>query len=208
MMTQACLSKIGLAIYTAIFILTGCRSATSPIEFYALTPLIGAPETDKAAGLGGDGVAVGVGPLQMPKIIDRPQIVSRTGLNRINVDEFHRWAGSIYEDFLTVLAMNLSSLLKTNLVAAYPWEDYFDPDYRVYMEVNQFDGRLGEYALLNITWTITGRQPSDILRVQNSVIKEAVQTADYEDLVAAESRILAALSREMAREIMEIHAGK
>jgi uncharacterized lipoprotein YmbA len=208
MMTKACLSKIGLAIYTAIFILTGCRSATSPIEFYALTPLIGAPEADKAAGLGGDGVAVGVGPLQMPKIIDRPQIVSRTGLNRINVDEFHRWAGSIYEDFLTVLAMNLSSLLKTNLVAAYPWEDYFDPDYRVYMEVNQFDGRLGEYALLNITWTITGRQPSDILRVQNSVIKEAVQSADYEDLVAAESRILAALSREMAREIMEIHAGK
>ena len=208
MMTKACLSKIGLAIYTAIFILTGCRSATSPIEFYALTPLIGAPETDKAAGLGGDGVAVGVGPLQMPKIIDRPQIVSRTGLNRINVDEFHRWAGSIYEDFLTVLAMNLSSLLKTNLVAAYPWEDYFDPDYRVYMEVNQFDGRLGEYALLNITWTITGRQPTDLLRVRNSVIKEAVQSADYEDLVAAESRILAALSREMAREIMEIHAGK
>jgi uncharacterized lipoprotein YmbA len=207
MMTKACLSKIGLAICVAIFILTGCRSATSPIEFYALTPLIGAPEADKAAGLG-DGVAVGVGPLQMPKIIDRPQIVSRTGLNRINVDEFHRWAGSIYEDFLTVLAMNLSSLLKTNWVAAYPWEEYFDPDYRVYMEVNQFDGRLGEYALLNVTWTITGRQPGDVLRVRNSVIKETVQSADYEDFVAAESRILAALSREMAREIMEIHAGK
>ena len=207
MMTRTYLSKIGLSVCMAILMLTGCRSATTPIEFYALTPLIGAPEADNTASLGDD-VAVGVGPLQMPKIIDRPQIVSRAGRNRINVDEFHRWAGSIYEDFLTVLAMNLSSLLKTNLVAAYPWEDYFDPDYRVYMEVNQFDGRLGEYALLNITWTITGRQPSDILRVQNSVIKEAVQTADYEDLVAAESRILAALSREMAREIMEIHAGK
>jgi uncharacterized protein len=207
MMTKACLSKIGLATCMAIFILTGCRSATSPIEFYALTPLIGAPEADKAAGLG-DGVAVGVGPLQMPKIIDRPQIVSRTGLNRINVDEFHRWAGSIYEDFLTVLAQNLSSLLQSNLVAAYPWEEYFDPDYRVYMEVNQFDGRLGEYALLNVTWTITGRQPGDLLRVRNSVIKEAVQSADYEDFVAAESRILATLSREMAREIIEIHAGK
>jgi hypothetical protein len=60
---------------------------------------------------------------------------------------------------------------------------------------------------LNITWTVTGRQPNDILRVRNSVIKEAVQSADYEDFVAAESRILAALSREMAREIMAIHAG-
>jgi uncharacterized lipoprotein YmbA len=207
MMTKACLSKIGLAVCMVIFILTGCRSASSPIEFYTLTPLIGTAETDKAAGLG-DAVAVGVGPLQMPKIIDRPQIVSRTGVNRINVDEFHRWAGSIYEDFLTVLAMNLSALLRTNLVAAYPWEEYFDPDYRVYLEVNQFDGRLGEYALLNITWTVTGRQPGDVLRVRNSVIKEAVQSADYEAFVAAESRILAVLSREMAREIIAIHAGK
>ena len=207
MMTNTYLSKIGLAVCMAILMLTGCRSATTPIEFYALTPLISAPEADNAAGLG-DAIAVGVGPLQMPKIIDRPQIVSRTGVNRINVDEFHRWAGSIYEDFLTVLAMNLSALLQSNRVAAYPWEEYFDPDFRVYLEVNQFDGRLGEYALLNITWTVTGRQPGDILRVRNSVIKEAVQSGDYEAFVAAESRILAALSREMAREIMEIHAGK
>ena len=207
MMTKACPLKIGLAACMLIFILTGCRSATTPIEFYALTPLIGATEADKSAGVG-DAVAVGVGPLQIPKIIDRPQIVSRTGVNRINVDEFHRWAGSIYEDFLTVLALNLSSLLKTNRVAAYPWEEYFDPDYRVYMEVNQFDGRIGDYALLNITWTITGRQPTDLLRVRNSVIKEAVQSANYEDYVAAESRILAALSREIARELIAIHADK
>ena len=207
MMTNTYLSKIGLAVCMAILMLTGCRSATTPIEFYALTPLIGAPEADNTAGLG-DTVAVGVGPLQMPKIIDRPQIVSRAGRNRINVDEFHRWAGSIYEDFLTVLALNLSSLLKTNRVAAYPWEEYFDPDYRVYMEVNQFDGRIGDYALLNITWTITGRQPTDLLRVRNSVIKEAVQSANYEDYVAAESRILAALSREIARELIAIHADK
>jgi hypothetical protein len=207
MMTNTYLSKIGLAVCMAILMLTGCRSATTPIEFYALTPLIGATEADNTASLGDD-VAVGVGPLQMPKIIDRPQIVSRAGRNRINVDEFHRWAGSIYEDFLTVLALNLSSLLKTNRVAAYPWEEYFDPDYRVYMEVNQFDGRIGDYALLNITWTITGRQPTDLLRVRNSVIKEAVQSANYEDYVAAESRILAALSREIARELIAIHADK
>jgi uncharacterized lipoprotein YmbA len=207
MMTRACLSKIGLAVWMVIFILTGCRSASSPIEFYTLTPLSGIGEADEGVGLG-DAVAVGVGPLQMPKIIDRPQIVSRTGVNGINVDEFHRWGGSLYEDFLTVLTLNLSALLRSNMVAAYPWEEYFDPDYRIYLEVYQFDGRLGEYALLNITWTVTGRRPGDVLRVRNSVIKEAVQSGDYEAFVAAKSRILAALSREMAREIMEIQAGK
>lgn len=206
-MTRACLSKNGLAVWMVILILTGCRSASPPIEFYTLTPLSGIGEADKAAGLG-DAVAVGVGPLQMPKIIDRPQIVSRTGVNGINVDEFHRWGGSLYEDFLTVLTLNLSALLRSNMVAAYPWEEYFDPDYRIYLEVYQFDGRLGEYALLNVTWTVTGRRPGDVLRVRNSVIKEAVQSGGYEGFVAAKSRILAALSREMAREIMEIHAGK
>jgi uncharacterized lipoprotein YmbA len=207
MTTRACLSKIGLPVCMVIFILTGCRSASPPIEFYTLTPLSGIGKADKAGDLG-EAVAVGVGPLQMPKVIDRPQIVSRTGVNGINVDEFHRWGGSLYEDFLTVLTLNLSALLGSNMVAAYPWEEYFDPDYRIYMEVYQFDGRLGEYALLNITWTVTGRQPSDVLRVRNSVIKEAVQSGTYEALVEAKSRILAALSREMAREIMEIHAGK
>jgi uncharacterized protein len=207
MTTKTCLSKIIFSVWMVIFMLAGCRSASTPIEFYTLTPLAGIGEANKASGLG-DAVAVGVGPLQISKIIDRPQIVSRTGVNKINVDEFHRWAGSLYEDVLRVLTLNLSVLLQSNMVAAYPWEEYFDPDYRIYMEVHQFDGRLGEYALLNITWTVTGGQPSDVLRVRNSVIKEAVQSADFEAFVAAKSRILAALSREMASEIMAIHAGK
>lgn len=207
MTTKACLSKISLAAWIVIFMLAGCRSASPPIEFYTLTPLAGIAQTETPAGLG-DAVAVGVGPLQIPKMIDRPQIVSRIGVNRINVDEFHRWAGSLYEDFLKVLTMNLAALLQTKQVAAYPWEDYFDPDYRVYLEVHQFDGRLGEYVLLNITWTITGRRSDNVLRVRNSVIKEAVQSGDYEAFVAAKSRVLASLSREMASEISAVHAGK
>jgi uncharacterized lipoprotein YmbA len=113
----------------------------------------------------------------------------------------------VYEDFLRVVAMNLSGLLNTNLVAVYPWEDYFDPDYRIYMEVNQFDGRLGEYALLNMTWTVVGRDTRDILLVRRSIIQEPVQAADYEAFVAAKSRILAALSREMAQAIKAVHGG-
>jgi len=204
-MNSARLRYFGLTIFMVLAILTGCRSATSPVEFYTLTPLTGMPEAGKVAGL--EEIAVGVGPLQMPKIIDRPQIVSRIGSNQINVDEFHRWAGSVYEDFLRVVAMNLSELLNSNRVAGYPWEDYFDPDYRIYMEVHQFDGRLGEYALLNMTWTVVGRDSRDILLVRRSIIQEPVQGAGYEDFVAAKSRILAALSREIAQGIKGLQGG-
>ena len=41
-------------------------------------------------------IAVGVGPLQIPKIIDRPQIITRIGPNKIRVDEFHLIFSSIF----------------------------------------------------------------------------------------------------------------
>ena len=144
----------------------------------------------------------------MPKINDRPQIVTRIGPNQINVDEFHRWAGSVYEDFLRVVTMNLAALLQSNLVAAYPWEDYFDPDYRIYMDVQQFDGRLGQYVQLDVNWTITGREARQILLVRKSLIREPVKGDGYDALVGAKSRILATLSRQMARGIEEVHGGQ
>jgi uncharacterized lipoprotein YmbA len=199
--------NIGLAILMALVFLAGCRSATTPLEFYTLSPLSSVSEADKTAGFG-DNIAVGVGPLHLPKIIDRPQIVTRIGPNKINVDEFHRWAGSVYEDFLRVVTMNLAALLQSNLVVAYPWEDYFDPDYRVYLEVQQFDGRLGQYAQLDITWTITGRDAREILFVRKSLIREPARGEGYDAFVAAKSRLLDTLSRQIVQGLKEAHGGK
>jgi uncharacterized lipoprotein YmbA len=190
----------------AFLVFTGCRSATQPLEFYTLTPLAVMSE-EKKAGESEDTLAVGVGPVEMPKINDRPQIVTRIGPNKVNVDEFHRWAGSLYEDFLRVLTMNLSSLLRTNLVAAYPWEDYFNPDYRIFMEVHQFDGKLGEYVALDITWTLTGGEARKVLLVRRSQMKEPVNGMDYDAFVAAKSRVLANLSRQIAHEIKAFRKG-
>jgi len=207
MTTKANLQLIGSTVFMVLALLAGCRSATTPVEFYTLSPLSDAAETDKVTGIGHN-IAVGIGPLQMPKINDRPQIVTRIGPNQINLDEFHRWAGSVYEDFLRVVTMNLAILLQSNRVAAYPWEDYFDPDYRIYMEVQQFDGRLGQYAQLAVTWTITAREAREILLVRKSLIREPVQGEDYDAFIAAKSRILATLSRQMARGIKEVHGGR
>ena len=206
MMTRAHLQNTGPAIFMILVLLTGCRSSTTPVEFYTLTPLTAVSEADSTVGQTGT-IAIGVGPLHIPKINDRPQIVTRSGPNKVNIDEFHRWAGSVYEDILRVLTINLSLLLQSNLVAAYPWEDYFDPEYRVFMEIRQFDGQLGQYALLDLTWTITGREAREVLLVRRSVIKEPVQGVDFDAFVAAKSRIMAALSRQIAQGIKEIHAG-
>jgi uncharacterized lipoprotein YmbA len=207
MTPQGQLKTISLSVLAVLTLLAGCRSSTPPVEFYTLAPLITAAEAEKLA-LQDQNLAIGVGPLNLPKIIDRPQIVTRVGPNKISVDEFHRWAGSVYEDFLRALTMNLSALLQTSMVVAFPWEDYFEPNYRVYLEVREFEGRLGQYAQLDITWAITGREPRDLLLVRKSSINETVQTEDYDAIVAAKSRILATLSRQIAQGIQEVHRGK
>ena len=82
-------------------------------------------------------------------------------------------------------------------VAVYPWKDRFSPTYRIKLDVEQFDGRFGEHVILDVTWSVENQKDKNEPVVKNSLIKESVSTEDYEAIVAAKSRAIAALSREI-----------
>jgi uncharacterized lipoprotein YmbA len=86
-------------------------------------------------------------------------------------------------------------------VAVYPWKDQFSPTYRIKLNVEQFDGRFGELVVLDVTWSVENQKDENDPVVKNSLIKEAVSTEDYEAIVAAKSRAIAALSQEIAEAI-------
>ncbi len=205
MKSTGCIRSIGWILCILTLFIAACRGITSPVEFYTLNAVIETPTTAQVAAADQD-LAIGVGPIEIPKSIDRPQIVIRTGPNRLSVDEFHRWAGSLSEDFLRVLATNLSILLQTNRVATHPWEDYFQPDYRIVLDVLQFDGSPGQQIMLNVTWTITGQDGRNALLVRKSMITQPVSGSDYEVFVSSKSQALATLSREIANEIKILHS--
>ncbi len=62
------------------------------------------------------------------------------------------------------------------------------------------NGRLGEYVLLNVARTVMGWEDKDPV-IRTSVIEEPVSTADHERLVAAISRALETLIREIVEVI-------
>jgi uncharacterized lipoprotein YmbA len=184
----------------ALVMLIGCGAATSPVQFYALSvpePPTPSPGTATLS----DTIALGVGPLVIPKMLDRPQIVTRGTGNQLQVAEFHRWGGALNEDILRVLTERLSLLLETNQVMAHPWADFFEPDYRIHVVFHRFDGRLGEAFVLNATWTVTDPRGRKALAVKRSVINEPLAATDYESLVSASSGALEELCRQMAAEI-------
>jgi uncharacterized lipoprotein YmbA len=202
MKNKARFVNMGWALLLTVFFVASC-STTPPVAYYTLNTL---PERQQEipAAVMDDTLAIGVGPVEFPKFLDRPQIVTRKSQNQIQVSEFHRWAGSFPGDFSRVLAKNISILLPTDRVAVYPWGEQFSPTYRVKLDVEQFDGQVGERVVLEVTWMVTDQEGTNKLLVRKSLIEEPVSDETYEALVVAESNALATLSRTIVEEIRRL----
>lgn len=72
-----------------------------------------------------------------------------------------------------------------------------DVAYRAVIEVQGFDSALGEAAVLDAVWTVR-RTKDGRTETGRTTVREAVQENGYDALVAAHSRAVARLSRDIA----------
>jgi hypothetical protein len=122
----------------------------------------------------------------------------------MQLSEFDLWAGSLREDFSRVLAENLSILLSTDYIFIYPFTKSTPIDYKVAVEVVRFDGELGKSAALTARWTVMEGDRKALKFVRRSKITGAVDDSNYEAMVAALSRTVESLSREIAESIRSL----
>ena len=139
--------------------------------------------------------------MSMPDYLDRPQIVTRVSDNEIKLDEFSRWAEPLKESFYTALVDNLSTLLNQEKIIKTSHNLGTPTTLQVGVEVLQFDGALGGDVVLSVKWGLFGERGKNVLIAKRSSFKEPTGAATYEALVAAQSRAVAALSREIAEAI-------
>lgn len=180
----------------------GC-ARTKSAKFYTLNSL-DVSHTESRSEETQTGVALGIGPISFPDYLDRPQIMTRDSRNALTLAEFHRWAGSFREDFSRILAENLSIILATDRIALFPWQSSTPIDYRVTANVIRFEGKIGGDVTLKVRWSILGGTGKKVLVMKTSNFIEPVGSSNYEALVAAQSRTLAVLSREIAETINTI----
>ena len=140
-----------------------------------------------------------VGPVTLPEVVDRPQIVTRVGTNQVYVAEQHRWAASLKSEIPRVIAQNLSNLLGTQLVFSYEDGGAPRPEIQVTIDVERFDAMLGQTVMIDSLWTIrsAGGKPA----LGRTVMRETIGGNGYDALVSAHSRALAALSQQIAEAI-------
>jgi uncharacterized lipoprotein YmbA len=178
----------------------GCGS-TAPAKFYTLSPLPATGERDSGKEAADRGLAVGIGPIRLPLYLVRPEIVTRTDANKIEVAELDLWGGSLQDDFSRNLLENLSFLLAGERVSLYLLPGVGVVDYRVAVDVIRFDGVWGSDVVLIAGWTIRSGPDSKIVRVGNSRILEPTGGENYEAMVGGMSRALGRLSREIGEAI-------
>ncbi|MCP4044155.1 MAG: hypothetical protein GY731_19745, partial [Gammaproteobacteria bacterium] len=101
-------------------LLSGCITTDTPnTRFYVLNPL--EPDAGQVVGDGAKGtLAVEVASLRLPQYLERPQIVTRSGKNRLELAEYHQWGGNIRKNMVRVMAKNLSQILATPNIAISP----------------------------------------------------------------------------------------
>ena len=172
---------------------TGCTVREPPTHFYALNSV--AEVTPSPQPLA---VKVGVGPLDFPRALKRPQVVTRENDNKINVADFQQWGGRLDDDFLRILGDDLVKLLNSSEIYTYPWERRLRPDYQVRISVSRFDGILGKQVTLRARWQLLSRATRGELMARQSEIVEPTYGHDYSAYVAAQSRALARFAAEIA----------
>ena len=185
----------------ALLALTGCPG-NAPTRLYVLTAT-----TDKPASTSPEGVAIGVGPITLPKYLDRPQIVTRVAANSLDQANLDQWGGDLNDNITRVVATNLSNLLATDRVSLYPWKDGAPVDFQVTMDISRFDQDKDGNAVLNVFWSIINKDNTVLLMRRSSYTQSSGEPASnqsdrpFDAQAAAMSRDLALLSHDIATAI-------
>ena len=177
----------------------GCFGGSPQPQFYTLSEASGPAAGAALASLPELGLVVG--PIEFPRYLDRPEIVSRDGANQLVLADAHRWGGSLRNDILRVVGDDLGRLLGTARVAIYPNEPRFPASYRILLDIREFEGTRGGGVVLRVRWTIAAVPDGHAVFVAESRFAQPVASASVADMVAAESAALGTLIRQIAERL-------
>ena len=187
-------------------ILNGCATS-QPSRFYVLN-VLERPQMENSQACKNESIiTIGINPIDLPRYLDRPQIMTRVNDNEYKLSELNLWAEPLKNSIPRIIAQNLNTLLCADTVI-FPWAGFKQFDYRLSAVVIRLDGTLGGQAFLEVQWSISDERAQKILITKNSRYSEPIRSQDYHALAYAYSRVLSAFSREIADTFKSISQGK
>ncbi|MGZ5006573.1 MAG: PqiC family protein [Methylobacter sp.] len=191
----------GFLSLSASALLSGCLS-TPPTHFYVLeaqnSPAASSTVTEKKR-------QIGIGPISIPTLLERKQIVTRLPDNSIKIAEFHQWASPLKDNVAQVLTHNLAMLQSNDLIRSYPWSAYGAVDYRIIIDIIRFDTSPEQSVNLEANWAIMNEKDHTLLNNGHSRIEHHLDDESYPSTVKALSKVLSEFSLELSNALGKIN---
>ena len=183
--------------FVVALMFTGCSTSPEP-RFYTLSAG-GNPAGDRPE-KGSTGYSVAVGPVTVPEMVDRPELVVRVGGNQVALLEQHRWAEPLRSQIPRVLAEDLAHLLGSNQVVTYPQNAGREAEYQILVDIQRFESEPGQAVTIDALWTVRHGSSGES-KTGRSLVREPTGGNGNDALVAAHVRALATMSGEIAMAI-------
>lgn len=188
-----------IASSITIGLISACSATNDTTRFYTLqsaeTQVVSKYEIT-------DGLSISIESLIVPRLIDRPQIISRIGNNEINRSEFHQWGGSVVEEITQLLTDTLEHEFTDSSYFILRSDSRIQPKYRLYIEIKRLDGSLGKEAHVELTWLL--ESPETELSLHGLVQhRETIIDHNYTNYVSALRTLILKSTQSLAQQLRE-----
>ena len=189
------------AVIVAAAFAVNCLGSSPNVSLYTMSSV-----SSSSTAAATDGPAIGVGPIRVPRYLDRPDWVTRPDRSpsRLEVDGVRRWAGGFSANVLSVLAENLGAKLGTQRVVVYPVQAPFPLDYRIAVDFQAFEGIGGEALELRANWVIRAGSGEGGPWSGQSTMRRSIAGTGPDALVAAHNEALDLLADAIASRIKSL----
>lgn len=189
--------KLRSGLWLLVLLLAAGCGSSPPVDYYTLEPIFDSQPRDP-----GEAKILGIGPLQIPGYIDRPQLVTQVGGNKVKVDEFNRWAEPLDQALPRIVAVNVDGLLDAVIAVTFPYPSRFRVDYRLMGRIVRFDADRDGAAVLEVQWVVQDADAQNVIEPRRDRYTAQARSAqDPNAIVQALNQTIEAFSRDVANTI-------
>lgn len=184
------MSIVRMPVLLAALLLAACASSPTPIYL-----TLAAPYPAPVAQPGQR--AVLVGPVSLPELHDRPQVMLQISPHRVEPIANMRWAQPYRQEMARSLAARLALAAANPRIVPGTATAPAEPHLRLAVDVLSLEARAGEAVHLDVLWTLR-ESGGSVVASRRSQVHAALSATGAEALAAAHGSAIAALANEIA----------
>jgi uncharacterized lipoprotein YmbA len=142
--------------------------------------------------------------IKFPDYLDRPQMVLRDNDYKLELNEYHRWAEPLKDDFTRVFIENLNTRIMPNLANNYAGLEGVKPSHKLSIEVLRMDVNTNNQVILKTKWNLSSAKNNGLVITHKGEFTIPVNNKSHESAVEAQSKAIALFADQIATTIQTL----